>query len=473
MTKKTVLSRRAVLRGALAGGAVMTIPLPRLGAMFNGNGTAYAAGAPIRHFGVFFFGNGVVPNSFAPKPRVTGPLGALTTQLSPFEAVKSKITVVSGFDLHTGRALGVPHGHFVGSLTGAPATAEGAPGGRRKYQLPSIDQVIAAGPLGSAGVYKSLEVGVSNATPGVSEDIYHAVSGGPNQPNHPSMSATDVFNRLFSKGVGTTTASTGTTTGPADHTADVEKSVLDTVLQDADDLKKRLGAEDIARLDKHLTSIRSLELRIKGMSGGGGPVGAACVKPGTPSNGNASNDGLDPGLAHTMADLVVMAIACNLTHVFTYQLTKASAHVHYEAAANVSGDFHGVCHGDTPDDQPKVQNGVKYAMQFMSYLLQQMDKITEGDATMLDNSTVLFTTCVAWGKTHTQYEWPCVIGGRGGRGSDGKFNLKGGWHYRPTSSGDNFSKVLLTLANINQCGLKEIGKDGGHVTDEAPGIRGT
>ena len=84
-------------------------------------------------------------------------------------------------------------------------------------------------------------------------------------------------------------------------------------------------------------------------------------------------------------------------------------------------------------------------MSYFSNLLQKMDAVVEGDATMLDNSSVMFSTCVAWGKTHTQYEWPCVIGGRGGRRADGSFNLKGGWHYRPTTSGDNFSKVLLDI----------------------------
>ena len=41
------LSRRAVLRGSAAG-AMVALPLPRLGAMLNGNGTAYASGAPVR-----------------------------------------------------------------------------------------------------------------------------------------------------------------------------------------------------------------------------------------------------------------------------------------------------------------------------------------------------------------------------------------------------------------------------------------
>jgi hypothetical protein len=130
MANRTI-SRRAALRGALAGGGLVAIPLPRLGAMLNGNGTAYAAtGKPIQRFGVYFIGNGFLPSSFAPHPRRTGPLAELGPTLAPLEKVKAKITVVSGFDLKTGRPNDTPHGHFPGGLTGAN-------GAGRVYHAPS------------------------------------------------------------------------------------------------------------------------------------------------------------------------------------------------------------------------------------------------------------------------------------------------------------------------------------------------
>src|SRR5687767_15511877 len=105
---KTSISRRALLRGAVIGGGLVTVPLPRLGAMLNGNGTAYAAtGRTIQRFGVYFIGNGFVPSSFAPAPRQTGPLTALSPQLAPLDKLKAKLTVVSGFDLKTGRPDGL------------------------------------------------------------------------------------------------------------------------------------------------------------------------------------------------------------------------------------------------------------------------------------------------------------------------------------------------------------------------------
>jgi hypothetical protein len=85
----------------------------------------------------------------------------------------------------------------------------------------------------------------------------------------------------------------------------------------------------------------------------------------------------------------------------------------------------------------------------------------------------MLSSCVSWGKTHTQYEWPCVIGGRGGLRPDGQsYHLQGDWHYRSDPSGGNFSDVLLTLANINQANLTEIGFEGGLSTQEVLGIRG-
>ena len=65
ITKKLVLHRRTVLRGIL-GGAAIGIALPPLEAMMNPSGTAYAGGAAIpKRFGVFYWGNGVLPSRYS------------------------------------------------------------------------------------------------------------------------------------------------------------------------------------------------------------------------------------------------------------------------------------------------------------------------------------------------------------------------------------------------------------------------
>jgi hypothetical protein len=162
-------------------------------------------------------------------------------------------------------------------------------------------------------------------------------------------------------------------------------------------------------------------------------------------------------------------MACDLTRVFTFILTKPAAHINY-GLAGVTGDFHGISHGG---NEAQMTKGHAYTLNMYASLLEKMDAVQEGGATMLDNSTVMISTCVSWPAQHTPWEWPCVIGGRGGfRDGGNKFNLAGGWHYRSESGNDNFSKVLLTLAQINGVPIKEIGMAEGHVTSDVPGIRG-
>ena len=457
---KTTISRRAVLRGALVGGGMATIPLPRLGAMLNGNGNAYAAtGKPIQRFGVYFIGNGFLPSTFAPRPWVTGPIGNLGPALAPLEKVKAKVTAVSGFDVKLLREKGTPHCHFISALTAAPPSGQ-------IYKLPSIDQVIALqGPLGKDTPYKSLEIGGTARSGGVRASNVSAK--GPNQNNPTDYDPSSVFNRLFKTFTPPTPAGMGAPPPPVDPTVALHKSVLDAVRADAAELTRRLGKDDQARIAAHLDGIRAIENRLDALSGPRVTADAACKK-GAVSMG-ASGDGLNPAQVSVMHDVLVAAMACDLTRVFTFTLTKPAAHINY-GLAGVTGDFHGISHGG---NEAQMTKGHAYTMGMFADLLGKMDAIKEGDATMLDNSTVMIMTCVSWPAHHTPWEWPCVIGGRGGYTADGtKLNLAGGWHHRAESGNDNFSKVLLTLANVNGCGLKEIGMAEGHVTEEARGILG-
>src|SRR5258708_11935969 len=66
-SSRTVISRRAVLRGMVGGGVSVAVPLPRLIGMLNDNGTAYAAGGPLPvRVGNWVFGNGIIPSRWVP-----------------------------------------------------------------------------------------------------------------------------------------------------------------------------------------------------------------------------------------------------------------------------------------------------------------------------------------------------------------------------------------------------------------------
>ncbi|MBU6159922.1 MAG: DUF1552 domain-containing protein, partial [Myxococcales bacterium] len=88
------LSRRRFLRGVL-GGMSAAVALPWLEAT-SGRGASLMAepsAFPTR-FGIFFWGNGVVPSAWV--PTTTGREYELSYLLEPIAAIKDKCTLVSG-----------------------------------------------------------------------------------------------------------------------------------------------------------------------------------------------------------------------------------------------------------------------------------------------------------------------------------------------------------------------------------------
>src|SRR5262245_29223438 len=128
------IPRRTFLRGVLAGGVSVAVPLPRLHGMLNGNGTAYADGTalPIR-FGTWFFGNGIIPERWVPARTGTGANWTLSEELAPLAEIKPWLTVLTGFSIKVPDSA--PHSSMpAAALTGANV-------GPGMVQAPTIDQV--------------------------------------------------------------------------------------------------------------------------------------------------------------------------------------------------------------------------------------------------------------------------------------------------------------------------------------------
>src|SRR6266567_6223494 len=95
------LSRRTFLRGGLAG-SIVRIGLPPLAAMFNGNGSAYAAAGKAgsraieSRFVLWFNGNGIPEKYWV--PRETGADYALPSCLQPLASYRDDIHVITGLD---------------------------------------------------------------------------------------------------------------------------------------------------------------------------------------------------------------------------------------------------------------------------------------------------------------------------------------------------------------------------------------
>lgn len=438
--KKTRLSRRTLLRG-LFGGAVVSIGLPTLEAFLCDNGSAYAGGDafPTR-FGIFFWGNGNLPEKWVPKG--TGPEWDITEQLAPLADVKEHVTVVSGMKVMTGNE--VPHGSGpVGMLSGAPFPD----GDTSTFALPSIDQVI-ANAIGQDTRFKSLECGVQ---PGGQGQSYN----GPHSNNPPETSPAAFFNRVFGAGF----VLPGTNTTPDPKLA-LRQSILDSVKSDAKRLQDRLGAADKARLEQHLEGVRSLEKQIQKLQENP-PSLAACAVPLTPEADYPDIDGR-PQMSvrsRVMADILAMALACDQTRVFSDWFSTPVNNLLYPDA---TAGHHQLTH-DEPDPQPQVNSIVLYQITELAYLIKALASVQEGDSTLLERTALLATTDVSYARAHSIEDYPILIAGSAG----GK--LKKGIHYRSPAS-ENTSKVLLTLARAMGLTLDSYGEGAGLVTSSLTAI---
>ncbi len=245
------LSRRAFLRGA---GAAMALPfLEQLAPAVP----AGAAAKPPLRFGVFTVTGGTVLESW--KPKEAGPLGKLPSILRPLEFAKDELLVLSGLS-HNGRSEGL-NGHehcaFL-HLTGAE-TVKKVDG--KLVAAPSVDQV-AAQAVGDETFLPSLELGLSSHETRYSWRT--ADSPLPYEAN-PRL----VFDRMFRGRTPivpnwkTRAAQAPVANAPGSPRKDtIDRSVLDLVRDEANDLRRDLGSSDRRRLDQYLEGVRGIEKRI-------------------------------------------------------------------------------------------------------------------------------------------------------------------------------------------------------------------
>ena len=441
--KRPTLNRRTLLRGMLGGSAV-AIGLPALEIFLNSHGTAYADDGPgasgfPKRFGLFFWGNGVLPDRWVPADD--GPDWELSEQLMPLAHLRDWITVV------TGMRLGVPNTapHWAGAAGILSAAPVEDAYGDNTFAGPSIDQIIAE-KVGEFTRFRSLEFG---AEPGAGLSF-----NGPNSRNPPETSPLALFTRIFG----------GNFQLPGeepivDPNLALRRSVLDAVMSDLGGLKQRLGQPDRIRLEQHTEGLRSLEKRLARLEEDP-PNLVACQFPAEPLAEYPDIEGR-PQLHEkneAFAQIVAMAMACDQTRVFSNFFTKPlTNHLFPDAPAG----HHQLTH-DEPGAQPAVNAITLHCIQALGAQIEALKNVAEGEGSLLDNCAVLGTSEVSLGKTHSLENFPLVVAGSCG----GK--LKTGLHIR--ANGENASKLLLTLCRATGMDLAELGTAGAYTAESLTAV---
>jgi hypothetical protein len=318
MTNPFRLHRRSVLRGA--GG--IAIALPWLEAMAPERASHAATALPRRFLSVYNPGGTILERW---TPTGTEEAFALSPILSPYATVKDRVLVLSGIDIKSADGGGSQYSRGMAAwLTGT--AAKHADFSRDAFATgPSVDQVLAAR-IAATRPRSSLNLGVRWGT-GLCMGQVHSmdiVSYGTDAavtPIAPLIDPVAIWNQLFGTNAATLTW---------------ERSILDAVDRRYARLAARLGAADRQRLEQHLTSFRELEQRLAAT---GGLHRSACSAPALPDTSacdpasglttsggaDAETDALIPLVGKLMMDMMLMALACDITAVGTLQWSDAEA----------------------------------------------------------------------------------------------------------------------------------------------------
>lgn len=403
------ISRRKVLRGL---GTMMSLPfLESIG------GRAFAAAAkpakaPLRAAWLYI-PNGVNVGEWYPTGEGKG--YQLSTTLKEIERHRENFMVVSGLAQNFARSHGNGGGDHARAtstfLTGCmPKKTAGA-----DIQLGvSVDQ-IAAQKIGHLTRLPSLELSTDGQRSAGRCDSGYSCAYQFNlawknetMPMAPEMDPRLVFERLFGYG------SAGARGAEGARRQRLQKSILDTVLDDAKSLQGKVNGNDKRKLDEYFSSVRDIELRIER---------AEKFTTQLPKDLKVPEGIPDSYEEHirVMFDLLTLAFQTDTTRLCTFMLAHDGSNRSFPDIG-VPDAHHSISHHQKdPVKLAKIAKIDQFYMRQLGYFMDKLKTAQEGEGNLLDNSMIVFGAGIGDGDRHNHDNLPIILaGGAGGTWTGGK-----------------------------------------------------
>lgn len=385
---KHILSRRTMLRGL---GCSMALPWMESAVVWGDTpkGNEPSSEAPIR-MAILFSGCGYHTHEWWAKGQ--GAEMELGKVLKPLEPHKDKLNFIKG--LYNAEALkGNIHSSQTGNLlSGAPLASGG-----KIISGTSIDQMVAKR-IGHRTKVSSLVLGCEKANPSVHKDysmLYssHISWSSPTTPTPLEVYPALAFDQLFK-----------------DSSQQGDQSVLDAILADAKDFRRKISRRDQQKLDEYLNSVREVETRIEHAGKRGELQG---FKPTlTEPDMARPTDGYPQDIVEhmrLMSDILVLAFQTDTTRVCTLKLNNDHGTLRFPHLGVDYMIHHLLSHTDS-EDWLKVN---QFFLDQVAYIAKRMDSIQEGERTLLDNSMLMLCSSMMSGH-HNANELPVVMLGNAG-----------------------------------------------------------
>jgi hypothetical protein len=390
-------SRRTMLRGL---GVSMALPWMESQLVWGdepGKGES-SSEAPTR-MGILFSGCGFHSHEWWAKGE--GSSMELGKVLHPLNDFRDRMVFIRG--LYNAEALkGNIHSSQTGNLlSGAPLS----PGGVINSGT-SVDQVVAQR-IGHRTKLPSLVLGCEKANPSVHKNysmLYssHISWSSPTSPTPLEVYPALAFDQLFK-----------------DSAEQGDRSVLDAVLSDAQDLRRGISRRDQRKLDEYLNSVREVEKRIERAGKRGELQGwrPTLTEPNIPR----PKDGYPQDIVEhmrIMSDILVLAFQTDTTRVCTLKLNNDHGTLRFPHLGVDYMIHHLLSHSDS-DDWLKVN---QFFIEQLAYIARRLDSIQEGERTALDNTMLMLCSSMLTGH-HDASQLPVVMIGGGGGTIQGGQNL--------------------------------------------------
>jgi hypothetical protein len=199
----------------------------------------------------------------------------------------------------------------------------------------------------------------------------------------------------------------------------LDRSILDQVMDDAARLKAEINPSDRVKLDEFLESIRDIEQRLDRATRDGRLEGwqPSLREPDMPRPPETLPQNV-PEHMRLMLDLIVLAFRMDKTRLASLMLNNDLSQMNFGFLDGVRGALHlDLTHnGRDPEVEAMYLKTNQYHAQQFAYLLERMKSVDEGGQSLLDSCLLLFCSNLFDGDRHQADEMPMVLAGRG-RGS--------------------------------------------------------
>jgi hypothetical protein len=416
------------------------IALPLLDAMIPARtALAQTAASPAPHLGFIYFPHGAIMDRWTPKSE--GSDWEIPPILKPLENFKRHLTIVS--NLENKNATGPVHALAPGTwLSCARPRATQDP-----YGGPTVDQ-IAAAHIGQDTPLPSLEVAIEGRGGGgtCDRDFGCSYSGTisfrtPTTPLPMENDPRKLFQRMFGQ---------GDTADDRKRLGSQYSSILDLVTTEAADLQRSLGPADKTMLGDYLESIREVERQVQ-------KIAAHDLSHVTVPDAPAGTPGQFEAHVNLMFDLIALAYQANMTRIFSMMLAAEVSGLTY-TQIGVSDAFHPLSHHN--NEQAKMDKLVKiqtYHTDLLSKFLAKLDKMPDGDGSMLDHSLIMYGSNMSNSNAHNHYPLPTALVG-------GWKSVKGGQHLKYADN-TPLANMLLTVLDRAGVPMDKIGDSSGKFTE--------